>query len=111
MEYILEVMTQHTRWLVYRRYSNFYSLNERLKKLGLAHPAKHFLPPKGIKGNNSDSIVRKRTIALGRYLEALVQTDASLFLQHPLGKTFLDPKIPSVFYNKHLKALIINCYI
>jgi len=105
MEYILEVMTQLTRWLVYRRYSNFYCLNERLKKLGIAHPTKHYLPPKGIKGNNSDGLVRKRTIALGKYLDTLVTTDEAFFLKHSVGKAFLDPKIPSIFYNKHLKTL------
>jgi hypothetical protein len=111
MDYVVEVITPELRWLVYRRYSNFSLLNAKLLKLGLADPTKNVMPPKQFSlpplspFAPSDDLVQKRIDGLGAFLNSLVGEQSQFFLAHPIGQTFLNPRISSSEHNKVVNSI------
>lgn len=64
-----------TPWVVYRRYSDFLDLHDRLKKKGLVLPA---FPGKKVLGLFDDSFLDKRQAALGMWLDNVTNTYSAL---------------------------------
>eukprot|EP01111_Echinosteliopsis_oligospora_P011974 TRINITY_DN4058_c2_g1_i1.p1 TRINITY_DN4058_c2_g1~~TRINITY_DN4058_c2_g1_i1.p1 ORF type:complete len:591 (+),score=174.10 TRINITY_DN4058_c2_g1_i1:83-1774(+) len=101
-EYIIEVFARGSKWMVHRRYNNFYAFYEKLVKLGVAKPDRHHLPPKQFLDKNSEAIVKTRMEQLGNFLLALINDYPTFFVDHEVGRGFIHPGINSENYNEHL---------
>lgn len=62
-------------WAVYRRYNQFGSLNDSMKKLGLTIGT---FPPKKIMGSFDDRFLDKRQTRLSKWLDTLVSTYSAM---------------------------------
>ncbi|XP_062512795.1 nischarin-like [Corticium candelabrum] len=85
--YKIDVLTQSNHWCVFRRYSEFFALDQKLIRVhGIA---RDLLPPKKLTGNLTAAHIETRREALERYLQKLVNSDHHIAASHELS-VFLD---------------------
>jgi len=90
IEYVIQVKSNGQTLHVYRRYSEFFCLNEQLK---LEHGIQLDFPQKRYWGNMDPTFVEKRRGCLEEYLMKLLDIHAITISTSDHWKEFLDPSI------------------
>ena len=98
VEYLVEIITDYKRWIVKKRYSEFYELN---KALSIKMPELNKLfPPKRI-FKNSDKIIEERKSYFNKYLQYLFKNKNIFTLPELLDFIQIEQKIIELYLKKH----------
>ncbi|EGG17852.1 hypothetical protein DFA_08853 [Cavenderia fasciculata] len=104
VEYQLDVSTNYSQWTLYRRYTNFFLLDQKLQSLKIITKAQHRdnrLPPKKLL--SSDEIIKSREVELCKYLQQLLKDHPGIFYNNPLVNVFFNGEITSDIFTLFVK--------
>ena len=98
IEYWVEVYTDYKKWIVKKRYSEFYELNkklsEKMPELNKLFPPKRFF-------KNSEKIIEERKIYFNKYLHYLFKNKNIFTLTELLDFIQIEQKIIELYLKKH----------
>ena len=98
VEYWIEVITDYKKWIIKKRYSEFYELN---KKIMLKIPEINKLfPPKRFFKNSEDTIDERKT-CFNKYLRFLFKEKNIFSFNEVLDFIQIDKKIVELYIKKH----------
>ena len=98
VEYIVEIITDYKRWIVKKRYSEFYDLNKALS-LKIPELNKLFPPKRFFK--NSEKIIEERKSYFNKYLQYLFKNKNIFTLPELLDFIQIEKKIIELYLKKH----------
>ena len=98
IEYWIEIITEYKRWIIKKRYSEFYALNkklaEKMPELNKLFPPKRFF-------KNSEKIIEERKSCFNKYLQYLFKNKNIFTLSELLDFIQIDQKIIELYIKKH----------
>ena len=98
VEYWIEICTDYKKWIVKKRYSQFYELN---KKLSVKMPELNKLfPPKRF-FKTSEKIIEERKLYFNKYLHFLFKNKNIFTLTELLDFIEIEQKIIELYLNKY----------
>ena len=96
--YWVEVHTDYKKWIIKKRYSEFYELNkklsEKIPELNKLFPPKRFF-------KNSEKIIEERKTCFNKYLQFLFKNKNIFTLTDLLDFIQIDQKIIELYIKKH----------
>ena len=94
IEYWIEIITEYKRWIIKKRYSEFYALNkklaEKMPELNKLFPPKRFF-------KNSEKIIEERKSCFNKYLQYLFKNKNIFTLSELLDFIQIDQKIIELY--------------
>ena len=97
-EYWIEIMTDYKKWVLKKRYSEFYDLNQKLiqkiPELNKLFPPKRFF-------KNSESTIEERKNCFNQYLHFLFKKKNIFSLNEVVDFIQIDKKILELYIKKH----------
>ena len=98
VEYWIEIITDYKNWIIKKRYSEFYELNQKIIKK-IPEMEKLFPPKRLFK--NSENTIEERKIYFNKYLKLLFKTKNIFSYNEVLDFIQLEKKIVELFLKKH----------
>ena len=98
VEYWIEVITDYKKWIVKKRYSEFYDLNQKINQK-IPEINKLFPPKRFFK--NSEDTIEERKICFNKYLNFLFKKKNIFSLNEVLDFIQMDKKILELYIKKH----------
>ena len=98
VEYWIEIITDYKKWIIKKRYSEFYELNQKLMpkipELNKLFPPKRFF-------KNSEDTIQERKIGFNKYLLFLFKKKNIFSLNEVLDFIQIEKKIVELYIKKH----------
>ena len=98
IEYWIEIMTDYKKWIIKKRYSEFYDLNQiliqKIPELNKLFPPKRFF-------KNSESTIEERKNCFNKYLYYLFEKTNIFSLNEVMDFIQMDKKIIELYIKKH----------
>ena len=98
VEYWIEIITDYKKWIIKKRYSEFYELNQKLihkiPELNKLFPPKRFF-------KNSEDTIEERKNSFNKYLHFLFKKKNIFSLNEVLDFIKIEKKIVELYIKKH----------
>ena len=98
VEYWIEIITDYKKWIIKKRYSEFYELNQKLihkiPELNKLFPPKRFF-------KNSEDTIEERKNSFNKYLHFLFKNKNIFSLNEVLDFIKIEKKIVELYIKKH----------
>ena len=98
VEYWIEVITDYKKWIVKKRYSEFYELNQKINQK-IPEINKLFPPKRFFK--NSEDTIEERRICFNKYLNFLFKNKNIFSFNEVLDFIQMEKKILELYIKKH----------
>ena len=98
IEYWIEIITDYKKWIIKKRYSEFYELNQKIKQK-IPEINKLFPPKRFFK--NSEDTIEERKICFNKYLSFLFKNNNIFSFNEVLDFIKMEKKILELYIKKH----------
>ena len=98
IEYWIEIITDYKKWIIKKRYSEFYELNQKINQK-IPEINKLFPPKRFFK--NSEDTIEERKICFNKYLSFLFKNNNIFSFNEVLDFIKMEKKILELYIKKH----------